>query len=149
LPDVRERATIDVTRDEAWRFLLNIRNWASLFPGYQGIQILNDDDSLWRVKGDVGILTKLVTFRCHVTRWVEEEYVEFQLDCVEEKVSGFGNVSVAANAGTTELELFLSFNGAGMLGPVVNALLRKVLPKMTSDFSASLKSKMELVGSSA
>ncbi len=52
--------------------------------------VQSETDSEWKVRGDVGILTKLVTMQVHVDEWVELSHVTFSVVCVEEPLTGKG-----------------------------------------------------------
>jgi carbon monoxide dehydrogenase subunit G len=104
----------------------------------------SDVDSVWRVRGDVGILTKLVTMDVHVTDWVEQSHVQFNMVCREEPLKANGSLTAApVGEELTSLEFALLANAEGLLGPVVNALLKTVMPRMASDFAGSIKRAIE------
>lgn len=144
MPNVSHAVTVDASLADTWAFVRDMHNWAELVPGFAGMTVSSDTDSQWKVRGDVGILTKLVTFDVHVNEWVEESHVRFSMACVEEPLTAEGALTAtAASTDTTSLDFALEAAAGGMLGPVVNALLKTVMPRMASDFAGSIKREVE------
>ena len=54
MPAVDYTATIDVARATVWEFVKDINNWAPFARGYQEHEVLNENESVWTVKGEVG-----------------------------------------------------------------------------------------------
>jgi carbon monoxide dehydrogenase subunit G len=152
MPTVTHSVEIDAPLPTTWAFVRDMQNWAELVPGFQEMASASDLDSVWKVRGDVGILTKLVTMDVHVDEWVEQSHVNFSMVCREEPLKANGSLTATSiHDARTKLDFVLDANAAGMLGPVVNALLKTVMPRMASDFAGAIKREIEtrLVGSIA
>ncbi len=144
MPDVTYPVTILAPLARTWDFVSDMRNWAELMPGYQAMDTIDDANSTWKIKGDVGILSKLVTLDVHIAEWVTREHVDFTYKCREEPLEAQGSLRAEADgARATRLTFYLAAQAGGMLGPVVNALLAKVLPGMARDFADAVKQKVE------
>jgi carbon monoxide dehydrogenase subunit G len=65
-------------------------NWAPFLRGYQSHQKQSDVDSVWVLKGDVGMMTRTVKFQVHVDEWGEPSLVRFTLKGVNEPMQGGG-----------------------------------------------------------
>ena len=124
MPKVDYTATIEVPRDVVWDFVKDMNNWAPFAKGYQEHEVLNDRESLWTVKGDIGPISRVTKFHVQITEWLEGEGVGFALKGLNESISGEGAIRLAAtNSGAaTEVrgEALLEFGGS--LGPVINQL---------------------------
>lgn len=144
MPGVTHQIGVAAPLATTWELLADLRNWAELMPGYRGLEVLSETDSTWKIQGDIGILNKLVTLDVQVTEWVERDHVGFSFKCREEPLEARGALR-AAGAGpeATVLTFWLEAQGGGMLGPVVNALLGKVLPKLAADFAGRIKDRLE------
>jgi hypothetical protein len=90
MPEVEYETTMALPRAVVWDFVKDMNHWAPMLTGYQGHEIIDDTDSIWTLKGDVGILSRVVRLRAHITEWVEEERVAFTLTGLNEKVEGGG-----------------------------------------------------------
>lgn len=144
MPDVRHSVVVEAPLPTTWAFVRDMQNWAELVPGFEDMTTSSDTDSEWKVRGDVGILTKLVTLVVHVDEWVEQSHVNFSMVCREEPLTAKGSLTAAAlDEGRTSLDFALEATAGGMLGPVVNALLKTVMPRMASDFAGSIKREIE------
>jgi hypothetical protein len=78
--------------DAVWAFVSDMNNWAPFLTGYQKHEVIDATDSLWTLKGEVGILSRRVELRAHVTEWVEPQRVAFTLTGLNEVVEGGGTL---------------------------------------------------------
>src|SRR5262245_7468717 len=98
MPEVEYTTTMALSRELVWDFVKDMNNWAPMLTGYQTHEILDETDSVWTLKGDVGILSRVVKLRAHVTEWVDRERVVFTLTGLNEKVDGGGVLVMADDA---------------------------------------------------
>ena len=99
MPEVEYTTTMALSRELVWDFVKDMNNWAPMLTGYQTHEILDETDSLWTLKGDVGILSRVVKLRAHVTEWIDQERVSFTLTGLNEKVDGGGVLVMADETG--------------------------------------------------
>jgi carbon monoxide dehydrogenase subunit G len=92
MPEVAYTTEMRMPLDAVWAFVSDMNNWAPFLAGYQKHEIIDGADSLWTLKGEVGILSRIVELRAHVTEWVEPEKVSFTLTGVNEVVDGGGTL---------------------------------------------------------
>ena len=90
MPEVEYATTMSLPRSVIWDFVKDMNNWAPMLTGYQTHEILDETDSVWTLKGDVGILSRVVKLKAHITEWVDQEKVSFTLTGLNEKVDGGG-----------------------------------------------------------
>jgi len=90
MPEVEYTTTMRLPRTAIWDFVKDMNNWAPFLTGYQKHEILDETDSVWTLKGDVGILSRVVRLQAHITEWVEPGRVSFTLTGLNEKVDGGG-----------------------------------------------------------
>lgn len=90
MPEVEYTTQIALPGDVVWHFIKDMNNWAPMLTGYQKHEIINDIDSVWTLKGDVGILSRVVRLQAHVTEWLDGQKVAFTLTGLNEKVDGGG-----------------------------------------------------------
>ena len=115
-----------------------------LMPGFRGMTEKSATESEWKVQGDVGILSRLVTIDVEVTDLVDHDHVDFTIVCRQEPLRGAGWLRAAEEGGmATRLTFFLSAQAGGMLGPAVNALLGEVLPRVAREFAEAIKGEIE------
>ena len=92
MPEVEYTTTLSLPREAVWSFVKDMNNWAPFLTGYQRHEILSDTDSIWTLKGDVGVLARVVKLKAHVTDWSGPDRVAFTLTGLNEPVEGGGEL---------------------------------------------------------
>jgi len=67
MPEVEYTTKSAIGCEAIWDFVKDIDNWAPFLTGYQRHDILSATDSIWTLKGDVGVLARVVKLKAHVT----------------------------------------------------------------------------------
>jgi carbon monoxide dehydrogenase subunit G len=96
VPEVEYTTTVGLPREAVWDFVKDMNNWAPYLTGYQTHEVLSDTDSVWTLKGDVGVLARVVKLKAHVTEWNGPQRVSFTLTGLNEQVDGEGTLEMAA-----------------------------------------------------
>ncbi len=81
--------------DVIWDFVKEMDNWARFVTGYQSHEKQNENDSIWVLKGDVGVLARVLRFQVRVTEWAGPERVRFELEGLNELMQGSGDFEMA------------------------------------------------------
>ena len=102
MPEVAYTTVMRSPLDAVWQFVSDMNNWAPFLTGYQKHEVIDGTDSLWTLKGDVGILSRKVELRAHVTEWAPNERVAFTLTGVNEVVEGGGMVVLRRTKPTSD-----------------------------------------------
>ena len=90
MPEAEYTTTAKLPVETIWEFVRDMDNWAAFLTGYQTHEKENEDDSVWTLKGDVGVLARVLKFRVHVTEWAGPERVRFELTGLNEPMQGSG-----------------------------------------------------------
>jgi carbon monoxide dehydrogenase subunit G len=125
VPAITYTTTMGAPRPQVWEFVRDMNNWAPFTRGYQSHEILNERESLWIVKGDLGPISRVTKVHVHITEWIEGQRVGFTVQGVNEPLSGGGAIflSDAAGGSRTEIRGDATIEFGGSLGPVVNHLI--------------------------
>ena len=127
-----------------WEFVREMENWARLLPGFQGLVKIDDRESLWTVRGDLGVVSRVVEFRVHITESIEPSKVCFRLQGTNENVTGGGTFRAAsASDSSATLEFQLALEAGGTMGAMVNALMVPVLPRLVAGFAETIGREIE------
>src|SRR5919197_5838368 len=102
MPEVTYSTSMSLAPDEIWQFVKDMNNWAPFLTGYQSHEIIDETDSIWTLKGDVGLLSRVVKLRAHVTEWNGPARVAFTLIGLNEIVEGAGSLSMERWQGEAE-----------------------------------------------
>jgi len=79
-----------------WDFVKEMDNWAPFLTGYQKHEKVSDTESVWTLKGDVGVLVRAVKLKVHVTEWNGPSRVAFTMKGIDEEVDGGGLLEMSA-----------------------------------------------------
>ncbi len=137
MPEVEYRTTMKLAPEQVWEFVRDMNNWAPFLTGYQRHEIESETDSIWTLKGDVGVLSRTVRLKAHVTEWNGPERVAFTLTGLDEVVEGGGILSIAKPAAQNDTNG--AQNGDALAAPqkkfglwrrMMNALFRWLFRRM-------------------
>jgi hypothetical protein len=92
MPEVEYTTVVNLPPEQVWDFVKDMNNWAPFLTGYQKHEILSETDSIWTLKGDVGMLARTVELKAHITEWNGPERVSFTLAGINELVDGGGTL---------------------------------------------------------
>jgi carbon monoxide dehydrogenase subunit G len=92
MPEVEYTTVVNLPPEKVWDFVKDMNNWAPFLTGYQKHEIVNETDSIWTLKGDVGVLARTVELKAHITEWNGPERVSFTLAGINELVDGGGTL---------------------------------------------------------
>lgn len=95
MPEVEYSTTMSLPPEDIWEFVKDMNNWAPFLTGYQKHEVLSETDSMWWLKGDVGILSRTVQLKAHVIEWSGPAKVAFSLTGMNEEVEGGGELTMA------------------------------------------------------
>ena len=148
MPDITHVETVKAPLAATWDFCKDMNNWVQYLKGYEKHEELNDTDSTWWIKGDVGIMAKTVSFNVHIDEWIEGDKITFSLKGVSENMTGQGSLKVDAEGDNTKLTFYLEIKAGGLIGPMVNAVLGPVLKPIATDFAGKLIARIEEIQAS-
>ncbi len=110
-----------------WDFVREMDHWAPLLTGYQSHQKQSETESVWTLKGDVGVLARTLRFRVQVTEWAGPSRVGFALKGLNESMTGDGSFRMEALGASAPLAAIERPRGiAGLWDRIVRFFFRRV-----------------------
>ncbi len=91
MPAAEYSTTARLPVETIWDFVKEMDNWAEYVTGYQSHEKQSETDSLWVLKGDVGVLARVLKFQVHITEWNGPSRVRFEMKGLNELMEGSGN----------------------------------------------------------
>jgi len=91
--------TTRVPIDRVWDFVKDMDKWGRFVTGYQSHEQQDEKNSSWTLRGDVGVLSRTLTFRVQIVDWNGPERVSFTLTGVNEPMQGAGTFTMETVAG--------------------------------------------------
>jgi carbon monoxide dehydrogenase subunit G len=82
--------TAQLPVETIWAFVEDMDHWARFVTGYQGHEKKSATESLWTLKGDVGVLARRLVFKVDITEWTPGKRAAFRLTGVNEPMNGEG-----------------------------------------------------------
>jgi carbon monoxide dehydrogenase subunit G len=144
MPSVQHTAVVNAPIEVVWQYLDKMANWAPYLKGYQKHEEINDKESIWTLKGDMGVLARVVQIKITITEWVEPEKVGFKIDGITERVTGKGTfIATSESADATSLFFEFTINAGGLIGPVANVLMKPMLKPVATDMGDNIKKDIE------
>src|ERR1700760_69615 len=122
MPEVEYVTTMTLAPERVWEFVRDMNNWAPFLTGYQKHEIESETDSIWTLKGDVGVLARMVRLKAHVTDWSGPDRVAFTLTGLNEAVEGGGELVMREGAATPSAAAALVKRS--FVGRILDALAR-------------------------
>ncbi len=143
MPEVQRRATVPLRLAQVWPYVADMNRWAADVPGYRAHRMLSERESVWRLTGDMGMLSREVEVNVLITEWREPSHVAFTLHGLEEPVTGEGTFSMEqVNDEDTSLSFSLTLTAAGSLAPVINVLLKTFMARVADQFIETLRERL-------
>ena len=94
MPEVRYTTVLGAALEPVWEYVRVMGNWAPFVTGYQSHEEQSDTESVWTVRGDVGMLSREVRLQVQISEWLDGERVCFQIKGQNEAVHGRGQFEI-------------------------------------------------------
>jgi len=143
MPSGIHEMKVDLPIEKVWSFISDMDNWAPLVPGYLEHDILNDRQSTWKFIGEIGVVQKTVHLKIDIIKWQEPSKVTFNLSGLNENFKGNGYFEAQViDERQTEITGYLDITAKGLMGPMINSVLKSLVPKTTKDLTEATAYKM-------
>jgi carbon monoxide dehydrogenase subunit G len=144
MPSGMHQVKVQLPIKVIWDFVSDMDHWAPLIPGYIDHKKINDRQSTWEFKSDIGIMKKKVNLLIDIKEWVEPTRVTFDLKGINEKFRGSGYFEAeATNPNQTKMTGFLEIIAEGAMGTMINNILKTVIPKTAEEMAIAISTKLE------
>ncbi|MFC0273710.1 CoxG family protein [Metabacillus herbersteinensis] len=142
MPNYAHKVSIDLPIQSVWSFVSVMDHWAPLVPGYMNHEIINEKESTWKFKSDLGVMKKKVHLKVEIISWEEPTKVTFNLTGINEKFVGSGYFEAQAiDSKNTVVTGCLDITAEGTISKMVNSILNKNLPEMTKELTEAVAAK--------
>lgn len=143
MPSGIHQTKLNIPIEHVWSFVRDMNKWAPLVPGYMEHEILNDRQSTWKIKGDVGIMQKTVCLKIDITEWQEPTKVTFNLSGLNENVKGSGYFEAKElNGRQTNITGYMAIAAKGLKGSMINPILKSFVPKTAKGLTEAIAKEM-------
>ena len=144
MPEVRHKQTIDASIKVVWDFVKDMNNWAPYMMGYMQHEVINEKESIWKLKSTIIGVTYSFQMRVLITEWKEFQSVGFDLKGLTHPVEGKGLVKLvqAEKPAQTDVTFDLSLHGKGLATPIVNIVVAPLLKPMAEQLLTKINAQL-------
>lgn len=144
MPSDLYKVEVDQPIKAIWEFVSVMDHWAPLVPGYIEHEIINDSESTWKFKTDLGVIKKKIHLKVDITDWIEPKKVMFNLTGINEKIIGSGYFEAEEiSAKKTMMLGYLDITPEGKMAKIINSKLKKSLSEITQELTEAIVEKIE------
>lgn len=143
MPNGSHDTNLDLPIETVWDFVSSINNWAPLVPGYINHELINENESTWEFKGDLGFMKKKVKLKVDIIEWQEPNLVTFNLSGLSDNFSGDGYFKAEKiDDNSTKMTGYLDITAGGAMGPMINSILKNFVPKTAEELTTAVANKI-------
>lgn len=143
MPNGMQRVHISKPKEDVWTFLQDINNWAPLIPGYIEHEVISEEQFTWKFRADLGMMQKNIVLQVDLTDKTEPSKITFNLEGLNESLDGSGYFELHDAADqTTDLTGYLDIKGKGMMGAMINTMMKNYVPQTVEELTKSIGSKV-------
>lgn len=143
MPCGNHQVDVAMPIEAIWNFVSDVNNWAPLIPGYIKHDIKNKQQTTWTLRGAVGRIQKTIHVQMDIIEQKKPTRMIFKLSCENENVVGDGRFEAKTLTNhKTKIAGKLNIHANGVTGPMINAILRTILPKTTKQFTEAVVQQM-------
>ena len=142
--DANHVFAISANIHHVWEYVQDIQRWSELFPGCESCEIIDQNQSRWKLKVGAGGMLKSVHLLVKIEERSAPDHVSFTFELESEPVTGSGSFNATPNSDReTGVSLSLTVEGRGQMAPMWEAMSKPLLPQMASSFAERLRSEIE------
>ncbi|GGH71277.1 hypothetical protein GCM10010978_07040 [Compostibacillus humi] len=127
---------MDLPISVIWNFVKDFDHWAPLLPGYVEHWKLDSQKSIWKLQGEIGKVRKQISVQVELTEVQAPTFIAFSLSVIDYPCSGQGYFTAAPITDRkTKITGSLEISAKGMMGPMMNSVLKAKVPKLGREFT--------------
>ena len=142
MPSREVTFTVKQPIESVWSFMIDRKEVGCLFPGCKGVEILNDLDSIWRVKMSLGPFSRVFVMNAHTTEIVHHE--RYAWTATHEHLTTRGIVTLnKISDNETEITYHLEGHVTGHFAFLQDMVVSEKLGELTRGFMRGIQAWFE------
>lgn len=134
---------IEAPIEWVWEYIKDFNDWAPLIPGYVSHKIVNEKESNWAFKTDIGPLKKKIEFRLDILSMHAPRSMTFQVNGLNEGFTGHGQIEAKKlKRDRTFLTASIDLQATGPLAKIIKPMLKNNPPKITKEFKEEVTTRI-------
>lgn len=142
MPDAKKIFTVDAPIEKVWQFLRDMKQVGSCVPGCEGVCIVNEKDTDWKVKVSFGPFSKVIIMRAHTT--LENPPRKGEWIATGDDLYTKGSVELRTlSENKTEVTYWSSVSANGILAKLAEPIIKLKISADAAEFAECVKKKIE------
>jgi uncharacterized protein len=130
-------------RENLWKLLNDPNELGKCVPGCEEVSISGPDESRWKVKMSIGVISRRIIAKIKVTQRDEPSKLKLQIQSVEGDLSGEWTVELLPKPdSTTEVKFSASMKATGAFQWILNQIIKSEMDKMIRQFADCISKRM-------
>lgn len=142
MPSKEVTFTIKLPIKSVWSFMTDRLEVGCLFPGCQGVKILNDLDSIWTLRMSLGPFSRTIEMKGHTTEMIELKRMSWTATHENINTSGFVTFRKISED-ETELTYRLEGHVTGYFSFFQDIVVAEKLGEVCRSFMKNIKERLE------
>ncbi|MDA4124652.1 MAG: SRPBCC domain-containing protein [Thaumarchaeota archaeon] len=144
MPTTNTEFSLGLPRDKLWEMLNDLKSLGKCIPGCEAVDVLGPDDSRWKMKLSVGIVSRRIEARAHVAERVKPESLVINLQSIDGDLTGVWKLQLSEeNPTSTKVKLTAEITARGAFEWAVNQIIKSQMSKMVSQFVDCISKSIE------
>jgi carbon monoxide dehydrogenase subunit G len=134
--------TVKLPIESVWSFMSDRKEVGCLFPGCQGVEILNDVDSIWTLKMSLGPFSRTIVMNAHTTEMVHHKRIAWTATHEHLITSGIVSFRKISDE-ETEITYHLEGHVTDKFSFLQDIVVSEKLGEVTRGFMKGIKERLE------
>jgi carbon monoxide dehydrogenase subunit G len=135
VPTTTTEFSLGFSRDKLWDMLNDLERLGKCIPGCEAVEVLGPDDSRWKMKLTVGIVSRRIEAKAHVAERMKPESLVVNIQSIDGDLAGVWNLRLSEEGPTaTKVKLTADITAKGAFEWAINQIIKSQMSKMVSQF---------------
>ena len=135
MPIATSEFSLALSRDKLWDLLNDLKSLGKCIPGCESVDVVGPDDSKWKLKLSVGIVSRRIVANAHIAERVQPESLVINIQSVEGDLTGLWKLQLSEEGPTsTKVKLTADITARGAFEWAINQIIKSQMSKMVSQF---------------
>jgi carbon monoxide dehydrogenase subunit G len=137
MPHGRKVFEVPVPIEQAWSFLSDMEHVGSCVPGCQEVRSIDDRRSIWRVRAEMGPLSRVLKMEAQTIDFDPPSHGSFVAKGSNLETRGTIDLK-AIDTGRTEVTYNIEADAQGLGAVLVNAAIAHTIQQQAEDFAGNV-----------
>lgn len=138
---------LDLPLAKVWEIIGAYEMWGPLLPGYLGHERINEKESVWKIKREIGFIKTKFDIGIGIKEWNEPHSIKFQFEDRKERFSGDCFVEIKEIAeNETLLTVSVRYSVSGSLSKMISNIMKTDGTQLTQGIKKFIETSLSDYG---